>query len=115
MVVVAITAAVYGTWQRNLLEKRRTMNAIASKGGFVWNYIVDYHVEIEFEKPLHVGCGVIHLWSSPSFVSGRFSDADLPLIDKLNRVRAVSFANTDVSAAAIEKFRRSHPQCRVSE
>lgn len=112
---VAVIAFAYGWWRRSSLEQRRAMNAIASKGGFVWYDAFHHTIDIEFERPLHEGCGQTRLWAAPRTNAQRFADADLQLIDKVWRVRNISFANTDVSTQKIDKFRRTHPQCKIIE
>lgn len=112
---IAVVSSVYGWHLRATAAQRRAAEEIAAKGGFVWFDVGDRCIDIEFQIPLHEGCGQIHLWAAPSLNGPPFGEADLPLLDQLPHVREIRFAHTNLSPTAINEFRRSHPQCKVIE
>ncbi|MCI0361224.1 MAG: hypothetical protein L0211_22310 [Planctomycetaceae bacterium] len=115
MSVVAAIAAACGWWIHTSRAQRLAINAVASKGGFVWLDKDGSYVDIEFGVPLHEGCGQIILLAGPHGKQPTFADNDLTMMSHIWRLRRVSLANTRVSPQAIEQFRESHPHISVTQ
>lgn len=114
MSLVAVGAAVCGWWIHTSRQQRQAIDVIASKGGFVWIDRAGSHIDIEFGVPLHETCGQIQLLAGPRIRKPTFADDDLEALERIWRLRNVSFANTNVSSLAIEEFRESHPRMSIS-
>jgi hypothetical protein len=118
MTAVAVVTAVSAWWHGSTERQRRAIETISNKGGTVWLDRANGHIAIEFGSSTHEVCGQTVMLGTPLIGSythpyPSFSDADLPLIDHIWRVRKVDFKSTQVSPAAIQRFRSRHLGCAV--
>jgi hypothetical protein len=118
MSIVAVITGGCSWWHRSAENQLRAIETISAKGGTVWLDRANGHIEIEFGSSTHEVCGQTVMLGTPLIGSfthpyPSFSDADLPLIDHIWRVRKVDFESTQVSPAAIQRFRSRHLGCTV--
>ncbi len=115
VLVTAISICWYGYRIHNDRVQRQLIDSIGKKGGFVWLDVVGPFIDVQFTpSPSGRGCGQVHCLTGPIGASGMLSDNDLPLFDRLDHLRSINFANTNVSEHAIVEFQRRHPKCLVT-
>ena len=114
MLVIALTAATYGNHLRALQQQQEAFKRIAAKGGCVVHY--EEGVSIEFGPPIWIGrlCGTgLHGVYMPTEDEVTFSDRDMPLLDRILKIRTIDFADSQVSSSVQESFKKSHKGCTV--
>jgi hypothetical protein len=117
MSVVAAIAAASGWWVQTSRAQRQAIDAIASKGGFIWLDRAGDYVDIEFGVPQHQGCGQIIPLAGPHGKPTTFADEDLTLMNHIWRLRRVSLANTRIPAGCrtVSRVASAHKRNSVAE
>jgi len=114
MVVIALTAASYGNHLRAIQQQEKAFRQIAAKGGCVLHY--EEGAYIEFGQPIWTGlCGTgLHGVFKPTEDSVTFSDRDMPLLDKILKIRTIDFTDSQVSSSVQDSFKKTHKDCTVT-
>ena len=107
---LAVAIGWYGNRMRNIRRQEALIDSIAERGGYVWLDVAGPFIDIDF-APSQIGrsCGQVHCLAGPNEPSGMFADTDMALLEQLDDLRSVCFANTEVSEDAIETFRQLRP------
>lgn len=112
-VMIAILVAWFGLEMRSRQLQTQAIQAIGTRGGFVWYDRAERNTEVVFTPQPGKGCGQVIRINSVVNSTRSFSDQDLNLLAHLRWLRNVDFTGSQVSLAAIEQFRQSHPMCEV--
>lgn len=113
VLLIAISTGWYGNRLHNDRVQKQLIESIGKKGGYVWLDVVGPFIDVQFTPSPFRGCGQVRCLAGPNGTTGTFADNDVELVEKLENLRSVDFAMTNVSADAILEFRRRHPECHV--
>jgi hypothetical protein len=117
ILVISIGASLYGAHLRRVWAQEAVFQQIAAKGGSVFIDQARYGgaVFITFDKNYKLGCGtqLDRIVNMPASASPNFADQDLSALDSVLKLNGVDFTGSNVSVAAIARFKDSHPSCHV--
>jgi len=121
MALVAVAGAAFGNYLRAIRREQEAFGQITSKGGWVLDYYQE-GVWIGFGPPpwkitktyFHYGTRLRGMYE-PTSNDITFCDRDIPLLNDVVRLKAVSFEGTLVFPTARNSFKKSHKDCRISD
>jgi hypothetical protein len=117
MSLVAIAAAAYSMYDRSLHAEERALTRIAAKGALMYMYDGQEAGTLYFPDPVapprgFCGTGLLAHYG-PSGSPQDFTDADLRLFDHVHTKLRISFQRTSVTPAALQKFKKRHPEFQI--
>jgi hypothetical protein len=115
--VAPVCIAFVGTYMRDAVAEDRALHAVAAKGGLV----LDYHrfplgTNVSFPSgQWRIACpSLVDRTYLPLTSKITFGDADLELLADIRDLQRISFEHSNVSAAAMQEFKRNNPQIEVT-
>jgi hypothetical protein len=114
MLVIALSAAAYGSRLRAVQRQDEAFWKIAAKGGRVLHYEEGAYIDFP-RTPQNGLCGTgLRGVFGPSSDRITFGDGDIPLLDDILTIRSIDFSGSQASTTAQDQFKKSHGGCHVT-